>query len=1017
MGVNDRFANIAASGIQSVGKGLVTPQIRRPFDHPLPMTEGIRWPQLSQTLSQEDELRQQLHRLRRHYAPFLEEHAPAVPSFRQRTTFSQFQWRVLTDDDRQDFLAVLQGHGNWDSVTIPHYGGPLGKAETVYRTSFHQDELPDKTRAVFLHFDAVDYKAHVFLNGKLLGSHEGMFAPFEFDCTASLRRGENTLVICVENDFTLDGSRTEENEITYTGDKIYAASGPGYDDPTVGWHHCPPGMGIYQPVWLEIRPRYFLEELFARPICETQQLELRMGVYSCDIPEVPVSFRVSIFGKNFEETLLQDVDFHPVTSLVVGLGDTFTEALLRSQNMQDVPVQLKAGKGKNVFSTTLSLPHFRTWEPENPWLYEAQVQLLDETGCVIDVQCCTFGMRSFCQNLTGEKKGMFYLNGQPIRLRGANTMGFEQQDVMRGDLEQLVEDIFLAKACNMNFLRITQRPVQDTIYAYCDRLGLMVQTDLPVFGVMRRNQMAEALRQVGEMERLIRCHPACILVTYINEPFANANNMPHRNLDRQELMTFFDMADQMVLLENPDRVIKHVDGDYDPPSATLPDNHCYTTWYNGHGVDAGALHKGDWLPVKPGWYYGCGEFGTEGLDSVDLMRRRYPSHWLPASPEEEFSWSPNSIVGAQSGNFHYFFYETPHTLADWVKQSQDYQAEATKWMTEALRRNTDMVSFAIHLFIDAFPSGWMKTIVDCERIPKPAYFAYRDALTPTMVSLRTDRFSLFPGEQTQIEVWLCNDRPEALDGMLYYEANLPDGTSHGGSIGCHIAGNDVTYAGELCLPMPLCQGTLVVQCMLTDQSGTVLHRNNLTVQILDAEQSAGSIRVLGPKAVHLAQALDLVPDTNAGTLLLDGSCLDPALEDEVRRGVHLIVLELPSGSYCICDKTIRIKESCMTAMHFVSRDTDHDWVRGFAPTAFRHWYDPSLDRIAPILETTFVHSEITPVLTSGNTDENGCWAPAQAVGTFRYGAGRVTICQLKLDPFVSHNPIAARFANRMILGQ
>ena len=50
---------------------------------------------------------------------------------------------------------------------------------------------------------------------------------------------------------------------------------------------------------------------------------------------------------------------------------------------------------------------------------------------------------------------------------------------MRGDIDQLRDDILLAKLCNMNFLRLTQRPVQDEIYKWCDRLGLMTQTDLP----------------------------------------------------------------------------------------------------------------------------------------------------------------------------------------------------------------------------------------------------------------------------------------------------------------------------------------------------------------------------------------------------------------------------------------------------------------------------------------------------------------------------------------------------------
>ena len=50
---------------------------------------------------------------------------------------------------------------------------------------------------------------------------------------------------------------------------------------------------------------------------------------------------------------------------------------------------------------------------------------------------------------------------------------------------------------------------------------------------------------------------------------------------KEELERFFTAADQIILSINPDRVIKPVDGDYDPPAAGLPDNHCYTLWYVG----------------------------------------------------------------------------------------------------------------------------------------------------------------------------------------------------------------------------------------------------------------------------------------------------------------------------------------------------------------------------------------------------------------------------------------------------
>ena len=314
------------------------------------------------------------------------------------------------------------------------------------------------------------------------------------------------------------------------------------------------------------------------------------------------------------------------------------------------------------------VPRMRLWEPDAPWLYQLQVRLVDASGDLLDAHPCTFGMRSFRMDEIGDPKGGLFLNGRPIRLRGANTMGFEQQDVMKQDWDQLRDDILLAKICHMNFWRLTQRPVQDEVYDLCDQLGLMTQTDLPLFAVLRRPQFTEAVKQAGEMERLVRSHPCNILDTYINEPFPDAASPfttavdSTRHLTRSELESFFLAADQVVRQANPDRVIKPVDGDYFPPEPGLPDNHCYCGWYNGHGVELGRLHRGYWQPVKPGWYYGCGEFGSEGLDPVELMRRHYPADWLPQAPQEEASWSPNQIVKAQTGQFHYMWFDTQHSV-------------------------------------------------------------------------------------------------------------------------------------------------------------------------------------------------------------------------------------------------------------------------------------------------------------------------------------------------------------------
>ena len=194
-------------------------------------------------------------------------------------------------------------------------------------------------------------------------------------------------------------------------------------------------------------------------------------------------------------------------------------------------------------------------------------------------------------------------------------------------------------------------------------------------------------------------------------------------------------------------------------------------WYNGHGIDIGKLHKGYWMPVKPDWYCGCGEYGAEGLECAEVMKQYYPKEWL-AEP-----FDPHRIVNAQTGDLHYFFYDTPNGMEEWIEKSQTYQAFATAMMTEAFRRNREMISNAIHLFIDAWPSGWMKTIMDCKRNPQKAYFAYKNALELILISLRTDRFTVTSGEAVRVETILCNDTNRAEDNvsMHYevYEAETP----------------------------------------------------------------------------------------------------------------------------------------------------------------------------------------------------------------------------------------------------
>ncbi len=89
---------------------------------------------------------------------------------------------------------TLEVPGDWNSQdpTLLYYQGPVW-----YKREFEAE--PADGRRAFLYFGAANYRASVYLNGRLLGRHEGGFTPFNFEVTSALRSGANLLVVAVDN--------------------------------------------------------------------------------------------------------------------------------------------------------------------------------------------------------------------------------------------------------------------------------------------------------------------------------------------------------------------------------------------------------------------------------------------------------------------------------------------------------------------------------------------------------------------------------------------------------------------------------------------------------------------------------------------------------------------------------------------------------------------------------------------------------------------------------------------------
>jgi len=93
-----------------------------------------------------------------------------------------------------DLSPQMNVPGDWNSQSekLELYEGTVWLRRKFTTT-------PENGKRYFVYFGAVNYEAHVYLNGKKLGVHKGGFTPFQFEVTALLKSGENSSVVKADN--------------------------------------------------------------------------------------------------------------------------------------------------------------------------------------------------------------------------------------------------------------------------------------------------------------------------------------------------------------------------------------------------------------------------------------------------------------------------------------------------------------------------------------------------------------------------------------------------------------------------------------------------------------------------------------------------------------------------------------------------------------------------------------------------------------------------------------------------
>ncbi len=121
---------------------------------------------------------------------------------------------------------------------------------------------------------------------------------------------------------------------------------------------------------------------------------------------------------------------------------------------------------------SLYLPGFRSWSPEDPFLYDLEVKSEN------DVIRSYFGMRKFSIEQDNGKLKVF-LNNKPYFMKGVLDQGYWPDGLYTAcSDEALISDIAKTKEMGFNTLRkhIKIEPLR--WYYHCDRLGMLVWQDM-----------------------------------------------------------------------------------------------------------------------------------------------------------------------------------------------------------------------------------------------------------------------------------------------------------------------------------------------------------------------------------------------------------------------------------------------------------------------------------------------------------------------------------------------------------
>jgi len=380
-----------------------------------------------------------------------------------------------------------------------------------YHRSFVLAPAWDKQR-ILLHFGAVDWDTSVWVNGHLVGSHQGGYDPFSFDITATLKEdGPQDIIMRVWD------PTDHDNAPQARGKQVLRPGGIFYTAVT----------GIWQTVWLEPVAQSHIRSLKITP-----NIDQKTVTVEASIAAQIEGLRLSVLAKQ-------------------GWFRTFR-------------TEVAAGQ-----AAVLRIPKPKLWSPSRPFLYDLQVVLKDAQGKTCDRVASYFGMRKI--SLQEDAKGVnrLFLNNEPLFQFGPLDQGWWPDGLYTAPTDEALRyDLEVTQQLGFNMLRKHVKLEPQRLYYCCDKMGLLVWQDMPSSLYKRDSKDAADLKRIDaqwelELKRMIdayRNHPCIVMWVPFNEGWGQYDT---------------ERITQWVKQYDPTRLVNNASGWTDKGVGDVHDVHAY----------------------------------------------------------------------------------------------------------------------------------------------------------------------------------------------------------------------------------------------------------------------------------------------------------------------------------------------------------------------------------------------------------------------------------------------------------